>query len=164
VDRLNSDLQTGEPLRPTLEILSQLGGEDPVVGDVASKLQPAAENGVATMAELARQLANVEGSLSAPPEAQPQDWLERTRANLGGLVDVHPADAEPVPGAGTVQAAREAMQLQNLEGAAQALEPLAQAGNQQAAAWIDAARARLEAGAALETLRQHVKTLLAQQD
>lgn len=164
VDSLNTAMQTGEPLQPTLELLGQLAGEDPAVGEATAKLQPAAADGVATMAELAQQLAAVEGSLSAPEEAAPDDLLAQTRANLGSLVDLHPADAEPVPGVGAVQAAREAVLRQDLEGAVQALQPLVGAGNQEASAWIGAATTRLDAGAALETLRQHVKTLLARQD
>lgn len=165
VDNLGAALETGEPFQPTLDVLGQLGGGDPVVGGAVGKLQAMAGAGVATTAELAQQLGDVEGSLSAPPAQAPsQDWLARTRANLDGLVNLQSADAEAVPGIGAVQAARQAVLVQDLRGAVQALEPLRQAGNQQAAAWITAASARLDAEAALQNLRQHVKTLLAQQD
>lgn len=163
-DSLDSAVQTGQPYQPALELLTQLGQGDQVVSEVIGKLQPAAAEGVPTHAELARQLEDIERSLTPPDQAQSDDWLERTRANLQGLVDLHPAGEEPVPGLNAVQAARGAMLLQDLEGALAALEPLAQQGNEQAAGWVAAARTRLEARNAVQTLRQHVKTLLARQD
>jgi hypothetical protein len=164
VDSLETALQSGQPFKPTLEILSQLGQGDAVVEGVMGKLQPVAESGVPTVAELAKRIGDVERTLTPQQEGQAQDWLERTRQNLEGLVDLHPAGEEDVPGRNAVQGATQAILLQDLEGAVQAMEPLAQQGNAQAQAWVQAARARLEARGAVETLRQHVKTLLARQD
>jgi hypothetical protein len=164
VDSLETALQTGQPFAQTLEILGQLGQGDAVVEGATATLQPMAESGVPTVAELAKQIGDIERTLTPQPEGQAQDWLERTRENLQNLVDLHPAGEEDVPGRNAVQGATQAILLQDLEGAVQAMEPLAQQGNAQAQAWVQAARARLEARGAVETLRQHVKTLLARQD
>lgn len=164
VDSLETAIQTGQPFGSALDLLTQLGRNDEVATQAVNQLQPSAESGVPTVAELAQQLRELESTLSPPEPNQPQDWLARTRANLQGLVDLHPADEEAVPGQNAVRSASEALLLQDLEGAVSALEPLAAQGNAQAAAWVEAARARLEARAAVETLRQHVKTLLARQD
>lgn len=164
VDSLETAVQTGQPFKPTLEVMGQLGQGDAVVEGTVSKLQPLAENGIPTVAELAKGIADIERSLTPVQQGEAQDWLERTRQNLQGLVNVHGADAEDVPGLNAVTSARQSVLLQDLEGAIQAMAPLAQQGNAQAAAWVEAARSRVEARGAVETLRQHVKTLLARQD
>ena len=112
---------------------------------------------------LAQKADAVEQSLVAVPEAAPSDWLGRTRENLSGLIDLHPADEESVPGENAVGAAKQALLLQDLPGAVAALKPLAEQGNEPAKAWIAAAEQRLSAAAAIETLRQHLKTTLARQ-
>jgi hypothetical protein len=162
---LETALETGQPFRPTVEILGQLGQGDEVVSGAVAKLEPMAAEGVPTSAELARQLDEVEGSLSAPEAGaqERQDWLARTQENLLGLVDLHPAGEEAVPGEGAVQAASEALERQDLQGAIAALQPLAERGNEQAQAWLATARNRLDALAAAETLREHVKNMLTQQ-
>jgi hypothetical protein len=156
-------IQNGQPFTPALEIMTQLGQSDGVVAGAIEKLRPVAESGVVRTAELGRRLAEIERALQPVPESQPTDWLERTRQNLQGLVDVHAEGEEAVPGQNAVRAAMQALEAQDLAGAVSALQPLAQQGNQEAAAWIDAAQKRLAARDALETLQQHVKTMLAQQ-
>ncbi|HEX6016125.1 MAG TPA: hypothetical protein VFY87_30845 [Geminicoccaceae bacterium] len=162
---LETALETGQPFRPTVEILDQLGQGDEVVSDAVAKLEPMAAGGVPTSAELARQLDDVERSLSAPEAGtqERQDWLARTQENLRGLVNLHPAGEEAVPGEDAVQAASRALEQQDLQGAVAALQPLAERGNEQAQAWLATARNRLDALAAAETLREHVKTMLTQQ-
>jgi hypothetical protein len=162
---LETALETGQPFRPTVEILSQLGQGDDVVSGAVAKLEPMAAEGVPTSAELAGQLDEVKGSLSAPQAGaqERQDWLARTQENLRGLVNLHPAGEEAVPGEEAVQAASRALEQQDLEGAVAALQPLAERGSEQAQAWLATARNRLDALGAVETLREHVKTMLTQQ-
>ncbi|MEK0083652.1 hypothetical protein [Benzoatithermus flavus] len=163
VHDIETAIQNGQPFEPALETLTQLGQGDDVVAAAIRKLQPVADSGVVSSAELARRLAEIEAKLKPTPKEQPKDWLERTRQNLTGLVSIHPEGEEAVPGLNAVRAATRALEAQDLPGAVSALEPLAQAGNRDAVAWIDAARQRLAAREALEALQQHVKTLLAQQ-
>ena len=162
---LETALETGQPFRPTVEILDQLGQGDEVVSGAVAKLEPMAAEGVPTSAELARRLDEVQSSLSAPEAGaqERQDWLARTQENLRGLVNLHPAGEEAVPGEDAVQAASRALEQQDLQGAVAALQPLAERGNEQAQAWLATARNRLDALAAVETLREHVKTMLTQQ-
>jgi hypothetical protein len=163
VHDLETALQTGQPFQPALQTLDQLAQGDEVVTRAIAQLQPVAGSGVVTEPELARQLAAIEGGLQPATQAPASDWLARTRENLEGLVNLHAAGEEAVPGQSAVQGARQALQNEDLAGAVQALEPLAQQGNSQAAAWVDAARKRLAAREALASLQQHVKTVLAQQ-
>lgn len=162
-DSLDTAIETGQPFAPTLDILRQLGEGDQVVQEVVATLEPRAAEGVPTATELARQLEEIEASLTESEGGEPQDWLARTRENLEGLVELHPVGADR-PGREAVQQARQMLLLQDLEGAVRAVEPLAQQGNQEAQAWVAAARARLEARGTVDTLRQHAKTLLARQD
>ncbi|MFO1071627.1 MAG: hypothetical protein U1E17_02770 [Geminicoccaceae bacterium] len=165
VDSLRTALQAGAPYVQPLDELSQLGQADTMVQDAVAKLQPMATAGVPTQAALVKQLAGVEQTLAAAATAaQSQDWFERTRANLQGLVDLHAAGAEDVPGRKAVTAAGQALAQQDLKGAIAAMTPLAQSGNAAAKAWLDAANARVVADETVDGLRQHVKTLLAHQD
>jgi hypothetical protein len=72
-------------------------------------------------------------------------------------------DEEAVPGQNAVEGARQGLLLQDLPGALAAMKPLADAGNGPAQAWIADAERRLAAAGAVETLRQHLKTMLARQ-
>src|SRR3712207_7613054 len=57
-----------------------------------------------------------------PPRSTLFPYTTLFRSNLTGLVDVHPAGQEAAPGQAAVRAARQAVLLQDLEGAVQALE------------------------------------------
>lgn len=160
---LDAALQTGQPFEPTINTLRQLAKGDDVVQGVADTLEPMAATGIPTVSSLAQKADAVEQSLVAAPASAPSDWLERTRENLSDLVDFHPADQESVPGENAVGAAKQALLLQDLPGAVAALKPLAEQGNEPAKAWVAVAEQRLSAAAAIETLRQHLKTTLARQ-
>jgi hypothetical protein len=163
VHDLASSLETGEPFTSTVQMLVQLGQDDPVVTDAVAKVEPLADKGIPTIAGLAEQLGAVEQSLAPVTTAPSDDWLARTRENLQGLVNLHPLDAEDVPGQGAVEGARQALFAQDLPGAMSALKPLADQGNAPAQAWVASAEQRLEAAAAVDTLREHVKTMLTRQ-
>ena len=160
---LGTALESGQPFGPTLEAMTQLGQNDPVVSEVVAKLQPMAAEGVPTFSSLARSLGEVERSLEPTKTAPADDWLSRTQENLGNLINLHAADAEDVPGQAAVQAAVQAMLLQDLSGAVAALKPLTESGNESAKAWVARAEQRLGAITAVDDLRQHVKNMLTGQ-
>jgi hypothetical protein len=160
---LDTALQTGQPIEQMVATLRQLSQGDQVVDGVADTLEPMAAAGIPTMASLAQKLDGIEQGLAATPGEQPSDWLDRTRANLNNLIDLHPADQEAVPGQNAVRGARQALLLQDLPGAVAALKPLADGGNEAAKAWIDSANQRLAAVGAVDTLRQQLKTMLVRQ-
>lgn len=162
VHSLETAVEDGEPFGSTLSLIRQLGQGDQTVTDIVGRLESVAGSGVPTLAELAQQLEQIKVGEEAAGGAEAQGWLGRTRANLGGLVDLRPAGAS-TPAGQAIAAASEALILQNLDGAMAAMQPLAQQGNAQAAAWLDAARQRQMAGTAVENLREHVKMVLAQQ-
>lgn len=163
VHDVEAALESGQPFAPALETITRLGQSDEVVAEAARKLQPVAASGVARTADLKERLAAIGQGLQPAPKGQPSDWLDWTRQNLEGLVEVHPEGQEPVPGMGAVRAASQALDAGDLAGAASALEPLAQQGNQAAADWVSAVRNRIAAREALEALQERVKTTLAQQ-
>ena len=160
---LDAALQSGQPFAPAVEILRQLAKDDQVITGVADTLEPMAATGIPTSGSLAQKLREIEQGLAPASTAEPSDWLTRTRENLSSLVDLHAADEEAVPGQNAVLAAREALLLQDVPGAVAAMQPLAEQGNAAAAAWIASADQRLAAAGAVETLRQHLKTMLARQ-
>jgi hypothetical protein len=163
VHDVETAIQDGSPFQPALETLAQLSQDDEVVRGAVERLQPVAESGVVGLAELRQRLGAIAQGLQPTAKEQPSDWLDWTRQNLQGLVDVHAQGEESVPGMNAVQTAGRALEGEDLQNSIAALEPLAQQGNQDAAAWIDAAQKRIAAREALETLQQHVKTMLAQQ-
>ena len=160
---LDEAMQSGAPYADTLGLVRQLGENDQAVTEIAEQLQPSADHGVATLAALARQLDEIEQGLTPVEATPPEDWAARTRANLQGLINLHGAGEEPVPGADAVKAARQALLDQDLPGAVAAMEPLANGDNAGAATWLAAARARLDVMAAIDRLRDHARTVLAQQ-
>lgn len=160
---LETALTSGEPFQPTVAIVTELAQGDPVITGVVGALQPLAATGVPTYAALATQLGTIEQTLTPVETAPADDWLARTRENLEGLVNLHAADAEAVPGQNAIQGATQALLQQDLAGAVTALQPLADQGNAAAQAWVASARQRLDATAAVGTLLEQVKTILAQQ-
>jgi predicted nucleic acid-binding Zn-ribbon protein len=156
--------ETGKPFQPDMAIVKELEQGDTVIGGVVAKLEPLAATGVPTYATLAKQLGDIEQSLSPAATAPPaDDWLTRTRDNLEGLVNLHDAGSEAVPGQNAVVGATQALLQQDLPGAVAALQPLARQGNGAAQSWVTSAQQRLDAIAAIDALREQVKTILAQQ-
>ena len=160
---LEAALQNGQPFEATVRTLHQLSQGDQVVDGVAGTLEPMAAGGIPTVASLAQSLDAVEQGLVAEAPEKSSDWLARTTENLNSLIDLHPADQESVPGQGAVRGSRQALLLQDLAGAAAALKPLADQGNEAAKAWIGSADQRITATQAVDTLRQHLKTMVARQ-
>jgi len=160
---LETALQNGQPFEPAVSTLRQLSQGDQVIDGVAGTLEPMAAGGIPTVASLARGLDAVEQGLAAEETEAPSDWLARTTENLNSLIDLHPADQEAVPGQGAVRGSRQALLLQDLAGAISALKPLADQGNEAAKAWIGSADQRIAATQAIDTLRQHLKTMVARQ-
>lgn len=162
-DSLDAALQTGQPFEPTVASLRQLAQGDQVVTQAADAVEPMAASGVPTVAALAQKLDAIQAALAPATHEESADWLDRTRDNLSNLIDLHPDDQEAVPGEAAVEGARQALLLQDLPAAAAALEPLAAGGNEAAKGWIAGAAQRLAAAEAVESLRQHLKTMLARQ-
>ena len=95
--------------------------------------------------------------------APSDDWLARTRENLQGLVNLHAADEEAVPGQNAVQGAMQSLLNQDLPGAVAALKPLAESGNTPPPTGSPARNSASTPVAAIKTLRERVKTMLVQQ-
>lgn len=160
---IETAFQSGQPFEQSVQMLNELGKGDATIESVSSTLAPLAAKGIPTYGSLAAQLEQIGQSLQPVSTAPADDWLGRTRENLEGLVNLHSVDEEAVPGENAVQTATQALLTQDLAAAVAAMKPLAESGNAAAADWVATAQQRLDAGAAIETLRQRVKTMLVQQ-
>lgn len=160
---LDAALDTGAPFTQTIRLIDDLAAGDEKVAQLADRLRPLAESGIPTIATLAQQLAQLKANLTPAPSAEADSWLAKTTENLSSLIRLPQAPEEQGPGPGTVDAATEALLVQDLRTAVDRLWPLAEAGNAEAVSWISTAQSRLAAREAIDELRVHVKQVLAQQ-
>jgi hypothetical protein len=152
-------LASGGSLQEPLVPLREVAADDAVLGGVVAELEPVAAEGVPTLAELRARLA------ALAPEPTPAaggvavggpEWLGKTLENITGLVEVREVHTERA----AVDAALDALDRGDLPAAIAAIEPLAQAGNGEAAAWVAAAGRRVAAETAVGRLRTHLAALV----
>ncbi len=156
---MEAALATGGSLQDPLVPLREVAADDPILGGVVAELEPVAAEGVPTLAELRAGLA------ALAPEPAPAtggiaaggpEWLGKTLENITGLVEVREVGTER----GAVKAAMDALDQGDLAAAIAAIEPLAKAGDGEAAAWVAAASRRVAAEAAVGRLRTHLAALV----
>jgi hypothetical protein len=127
--------------------------------DLAAAAEPLAEparNGVAGRAVLVKGLAELAGRMAVASEpAAHSDWREQTLARLRGLVTIRRIDDPSQTGTdGAVGAAQTALARGDLAGAVAALQPLAGADAEAARSWVQMARERLAAEAAVDRVQE----------
>ena len=161
---LEQALSDGSAFPTAQAVLASAGKTDPTIAKAAALLQDSAADGVATTEALAEQLAALDQPAATGGS---QDWVEQTRANILGLVTVKRADGTPVGGP-TGAKSDESGQAQaklaagDLAGAIAAVQARPDADAEPVAAWLAKAKARADAQAATELLRQHLGELLVQ--
>ena len=161
---LEQALSDGSAFPTAQAVLASAGKSDQTIAKAAALLQDSAADGVATREALAEQLAALDQPAAT---AGSQDWVEQTRANILGLVTVKRADGTPVGGP-TAAKSDESGQAQaklaagDLAGAIAAVQARPDADAEPVAAWLAKAKARADAQAATELLRQHLGELLVQ--
>ncbi|MBP5858687.1 uroporphyrinogen-III synthase [Marivibrio halodurans] len=150
VGSVQDALAAGRPFDAPLERVRQLAPADGAFADAVARLAPHAAAGVATRAALLRRF---EAEASAMHDASASDggWVDQAVDRLTGLVSVRQtgeaADRPPV------SRAEAALARGDLAGAVAALSEIREA-SPRAAAWLDAAEARLDAEAAGTALRE----------
>ncbi|HET6469385.1 MAG TPA: hypothetical protein VFG43_13510 [Geminicoccaceae bacterium] len=158
---LGTAIDEGQPVAAPLDRLAPLATDDPTVAGAVSTLERFREQGVPTRAALRARLDELEQAIAADRPPPPADsWLGQARQNLTGLVTVREADPVTTTTELAIEAARTALDQDNVTAAAQALRPLAESGNAAAQAWIASAEDRLAAEAAFAALRSHLETVL----
>ena len=160
---LETAMETGQPFESDMQMLKELGHDDPAITSAAAALDPLAAKGIPTYGSLATELGKIGQTLQPVSTAPSDDWLARTRENLQGLVNLHAVGRGSRAGAERRAGCHAEPAEPGSPGAVAALKPLAESGNTAAADWVASAQQRLDAGAAIKTLRERVKTMLVQQ-
>lgn len=161
--QIHRAVEAGRPFAAEYDALAALARARPDIASAAAPLAGPAKTGVGGRAVLANRLRELAGTIanaSAPATAAGGEpgWADSALARLRGLVTIRRVgDAAPRDGPeAAVNAAQRAMAGGDLAGAVAALETLAGAPAEAAAAWLRMARERLAVEAAL----QRVETLL----
>ena len=162
LEGLRRALGTGEPYREPLGIIAGLAEGDPELSAAVQQLEPRADQGVPSLAQLATDL-EATAAQGTGPTAQGPDWLAAAQENIESLVSVREAGAPEDPARAAVEQAREALLLEDVPAAIAAVRPLADQGNAAAREWIAAAEARLAAEAAVDALAAQVQAFLTAQ-
>jgi hypothetical protein len=153
--QIRDAVETGHPFDAEYQALVVLAREHPEIAAAAAPLDGPAASGVASRAALTerlRQLAPQIATAKPPPKAT---WKSQIVARLRSLVTVRRIEgADQTPAEGAVGAAQRAVASGDLAGAIVAAESLPEAPRAAAADWAKAARARLEAMKAADTLAE----------
>ncbi|HEX2526942.1 MAG TPA: hypothetical protein VHL31_11695 [Geminicoccus sp.] len=156
---VNQALENGAAFPAAQAVLESSAGDDPALARAAELLRTSAPRGVATREQLLAELGQLdEGGTTASSG----DWVEQTRANIMGLVQVKRRDGAPAATQGGGEGNDAASQLAagDLAGAIATVSARPDAEREPVAAWLDRAKARADAEAAAEILRQHLGELL----
>jgi len=153
--QLEAAVASGEPYRPALDRLRALARTDAAMQEALAPLDRDAARGVATLTALSARFARIAPRLTVEPAAV-DGWFDRLRTKARALVNMRPVGAEGERS--PVTRAERALAAHDLAGAVKALEPVGAA----AAAWREAADARLNAERGLAAIRARVAVMLAQ--
>lgn len=159
VGSVQDALAAGRPFEAPLERVRQLAPAEGAFADALARLSPHAAAGVATRAALLRRF-EAEASAMHAASASDGGWMDQAVDRLTGLVSIRQtgeaADRPPV------SRAEAALARGDLAGAVAALSDIREA-SPRAAAWLDAAEARLAAEAAVTALREAAIARLSEQ-
>lgn len=148
----------GEPLAAALAPFEPFAS-DPGVKEPLDTLQPFASDGPPTVADLQASLATLRPKIAeAVRFSGSSDWVGRTATNLAGLVDLHRVDDAEAAATAELDKAEQALARGDVAAAAAVMQPLADSGNEGAAAWLAQVRSRLDAAAAVDQLRSYIAT------
>ncbi|WP_222184574.1 hypothetical protein [Geminicoccus harenae] len=159
LSELNDALADGSAFPTAQAVLEKSSADDATIASAAEKLRPSAATGVPTRAALLEQLGELDRVAAA---ASSDDWVEQTRSNILGLVTVKRRDGTVVNGGEDEEgnSAQQKLAAGDLAGAIAAVEARSDKDEPEVAAWLQRAKARADAEAAAELLRQHLGELL----
>ncbi len=150
VGQLEASVMAGAPFSGGLDHLARLVGEDAGFAGPMAALRPRAESGLPTRTELNRRFARLAPEATRAAKLEAADgWFDKAMARVSGLVTIRRVDGEPTGPAAPVTKAERALEKDDLTAAVDALKGLDGAVD----TWLADATARLEAEAALATLR-----------
>jgi hypothetical protein len=138
-----------------------VAGGDPQLEAAVQSLEAEAQQGIVSLADLRARLDAIKpADVPLAGEAPREGWLGRAFGNVGQLVTVEEQDPESQAAQAAVAQARDRLATGDVAGARDALAPLARAGNQEVAAWVEAAEARLRAHQEIERARARLDAML----
>ena len=161
--RVRQALLAGEPYAEELKPLTSIAEQDPAVKQALEGLQPAAESGVPTMAELRTSFHEIANDIVHEAQAPDGDHpLNRAAGTLMKLVSVRAigGDVEGDDPEAIVARTEAKLQADDLDAALAELDGMAELPKA-AVAWRERAQARLQALEAQEQLEVHAADLLA---
>ena len=165
--QIDAALGQGKPYEAPLRSLTALGDQDAAVRQAATELAPGAASGVPSLAALRQSFAPVADEI-VQRERAPEggSLIDRATSNLMRLVTVRPVGADVAGEDAAARVARAEADLDrgDLAAAVAEVEALKGPAAEAAAAWLGDAKARLQATAALASLRAHVTALLSPTD
>ena len=154
-------LAQGEPLAAPLQALQALATDDEVLARPVQRLAAIAGQAPASTQDLKQRLDAIRPEGSPRPARQGGGWAGRALGNVESLVNVERTDQAARAAQEAVELAQSRLADGDLEGARDALAPLARTGNEPAARWVADAETRLAAEAALGELRARLQAMLA---
>jgi hypothetical protein len=163
--RLREAVQTSRPYAAELGATRALAQNRPEAAEVLQALEPRAAKGLPSRAVLQQRFTQTAGEIVRAERAAPsEDWGDQALAKLKGLVTVRRVGQTAADGSpdAAVASAEAALKEGDLAGAVAALETLQGAPAEAAKPWLDDARARLAAEAALDKAEAGVTQRLAQ--
>ena len=156
LSEVDAALESGRPFPNAQNLIERASGTDETLAKAADLLRAAAPVGVPTRTQLMAQLEDLREPAPAEQTTGGGDWVEQTRKNILGLVQVRRSGEAPTGAAGAPVVAEG-----DLAGAVQAVAQRADAAQEPVAGWLAKARARLDAEAGQAMLRQHLDQLLS---
>jgi len=163
IGQLRRSVLDGTPYRPALEAAAALAKDWPEMAPTLAALSARADRGIATPAQLRQRFDRVAVAAlrAAAAPGVDADFWDRVWSRVQSLVVVRRTGE--VPGetaAAQIARAEAALARGDLAEAAKQMAALTGAAREAASGWIDDAKARLEADAALAKLDQAVLGLL----
>jgi uroporphyrinogen-III synthase len=160
--QLREAVETGRPFAAEYDGFAALARGQPDLAAAAGPLAAAAHGGVASRAALRLGLAELaERRKTAAPLPSEARWWEEALSRMRELVTVRRIGAQPSGPEAAVDRAQTALAAGDLPGAIAALGGLPGSNAEPAQQWLNAARARLAAEAALSRLQDLLTARLA---
>jgi hypothetical protein len=163
--RLRSAVQNSRPYAAELGAAKAFAQNRPEALAALQPLEPYADRGIPSRGTLAQRFAQTAAAVARAERAPPgDDWTDQALARIKGLVTVRRVGANAAEGSpdAAVASAEAALREGDLAGAVAALEPLQGAPAAAAKPWLDDARARLAAEAALDKAEAELTQRMAQ--
>lgn len=159
---INRAIARAEPYDNPLQSLKSLVRDDAVLGETLSALEPMAADGVPALLGLKREFGDMASRVLLAEDGD-RSLTDQVSDNMFGIFNMRPAgaDAEGSDSRAILSRAQANLSNGDLEGAIAELAGLEGAAAEEASAWVERAKGRLSAEAAVVDLRSHAQGLVA---